>query len=158
MIATKPEASAPAEPAEVGTPVEDKPYNVRFKTDEDQSHLIVMDSQLCARCTDKPCTFFCPVTVYKWESADQKISVGYEKCVECGACRIGCPVQHRLALSPRRLRHAVQERVGPRQRPGKSPFPVRGRGFSLLGAPARRASRRGSRRSSGWPSRRRRGR
>ena len=61
-----------------GTRVEDKLYNVRFKTDEEQSHLIVMDKQLCARCTDKPCTTFCPVNVYKWETGDRKISVSYE--------------------------------------------------------------------------------
>ncbi|HZT09137.1 MAG TPA: 4Fe-4S dicluster domain-containing protein [Chloroflexota bacterium] len=71
--------------------VEEKLYNVRFKTDEAQSHLVITDAALCARCTDKPCTVFCPVSVYKWEPADRKISVGYEKCVECGACRIGCP-------------------------------------------------------------------
>ena len=29
--------------------------------------------------------------VTKWETDDHKISVSYEKCVECGACRIGCP-------------------------------------------------------------------
>ena len=91
MIATKPGESAAAEPAEVGTPVEDKLYNVRFKTDETASHLVVVNDDLCVRCTDKPCTFFCPVSVYKWEPGVQRISVGYEKCVECGACRIGCP-------------------------------------------------------------------
>ncbi len=74
-----------------GTRVEEKLYNVRFKTDEAQSHLIIMDPEVCRRCVDKPCTVFCPVTVYKWEPNDRKISVGYEKCVECGACRIGCP-------------------------------------------------------------------
>ena len=71
--------------------VEDKLYNVRFKTDEEKSHLIIMDGNICARCVDKPCTTFCPVMVYKWEKEDRRISVGYEKCVECGACRIGCP-------------------------------------------------------------------
>lgn len=71
--------------------VEDKLYGVRFKTDEDQSHLIVLDSSQCAQCVDKPCTTFCPVSVYRWEPGDRKISVSYEKCVECGACRIGCP-------------------------------------------------------------------
>jgi len=74
-----------------GARVEEKLYAVRFKTDEEQSHLIVMDPNMCASCTDKPCTIFCPVSVYKWETDDRKISVSYEKCVECGACRIGCP-------------------------------------------------------------------
>ena len=71
--------------------VEEKLYNVRFKTDEALSHLIISNTQMCLRCSDKPCTTFCPVLVYKWELTDNKISVGYEKCVECGACRIGCP-------------------------------------------------------------------
>lgn len=74
------------------TKVEDKLFNVRFKTDETASHLIVTDSKVCLdRCPDKVCTIFCPVSVYKWEELAQKISVSYEKCVECGACRIGCP-------------------------------------------------------------------
>ena len=71
--------------------VEDKLYDVRFKTDEERSHLLILDTQTCADCTDKPCTVFCPVSVYKWENGQAKISVSYEKCVECGACRIGCP-------------------------------------------------------------------
>jgi ferredoxin like protein len=92
MLATK---EAPPVP-QMGTPVEDKLYNVRFKTDETASHLIIVNQELCVRCDDKPCTYFCPVAVYKWEPGVQRITVGYEKCVECGACRIGCP-PHNIA-------------------------------------------------------------
>lgn len=80
---------------QIGTKVEEKLFNVRFVTDESSSHLIVVDSNICRDlCKDKPCTFFCPVSVYKWEELAEKISVSYEKCVECGACRIGCSFQN----------------------------------------------------------------
>jgi ferredoxin-like protein FixX len=33
----------------------------------------------------------CPAKVYTWEEAQQKIVVGYENCIECGAARMICP-------------------------------------------------------------------
>ena len=40
-------------------------------------------------CQEKPCTDFCPARVYEYK--DDKIVVGFEGCLECGACRIACP-------------------------------------------------------------------
>lgn len=68
--------------------LEDKLYTVRFKRDT-QSHLVIIDQAVCAKCEGKPCTTFCPAQVYEWEHG--KILVGYEGCLECGTCRIGCP-------------------------------------------------------------------
>lgn len=93
-------AAAPAQTA--GALLEDKLFNLRYKTDETRSHLVIAEPDVCARvCQDKPCTIFCPVGVYKWEPLVERISVSYEKCVECGACRIGCPYYNIEWVYPR---------------------------------------------------------
>ncbi len=53
------------------------------------SHLIIKDERICDACVEKPCTEFCPARVYEYK--DDKIVVGFEGCLECGACRIACP-------------------------------------------------------------------
>ncbi|SEB10880.1 ferredoxin like protein [Thalassobacillus cyri] len=69
--------------------IEEKQYLVRFKADK-ESHLKITDQSICLEnCPDKPCTYFCPGEVYKFEG--NRIQVGYEGCHECGSCRIGCP-------------------------------------------------------------------
>ncbi len=69
--------------------IDDKLYLNRFKPDE-RSHLKIIDKSVCAqKCKDKHCTIFCPAKVYEWR--DGRIAVGYEGCLECGACRIACP-------------------------------------------------------------------
>ncbi|MCL5263980.1 MAG: 4Fe-4S dicluster domain-containing protein [Chloroflexi bacterium] len=74
--------------------IEDKLYLVRFKPDH-EAHLVIIDQEVCrSNCKDRPCTFFCPARVYEWEDANNKITVGFENCLECGACRIGCPHQN----------------------------------------------------------------
>lgn len=67
--------------------IEDKLFLNRFRADTD-SHLVIKDQSLCTKCKDKPCTSFCPAHVYEWK--DEKIIVGFEGCLECGACRIAC--------------------------------------------------------------------
>lgn len=37
-----------------------------------------------------PRLYFCPANVYRLEK--DRISVAYEGCLECGSCRIGCPL------------------------------------------------------------------
>lgn len=69
--------------------IEEKLYLTRFQAAE-QSHLTVIDHDVClTKCTEKWCTHFCPTDVYRWEGS--RMHVGYEGCVECGSCRIGCP-------------------------------------------------------------------
>jgi ferredoxin like protein len=53
------------------------------------SHLVIKDQTVCVNCKEKPCTDFCPARVYEFK--DNKITVGFEGCLECGACRIACP-------------------------------------------------------------------
>lgn len=71
--------------------VEDKLFSVKYKPCE-KSHLQPTPSD-CARCKTKPCTTFCPAKVYVWDEEGDQLLVGYENCLECGACRIGCTYQ-----------------------------------------------------------------
>lgn len=69
--------------------INDKLYLNRWKPDL-QSHLVIKDNKVCEdNCPGKDCTIFCPAMVYEWK--DGRIAVGHEGCLECGACRIGCP-------------------------------------------------------------------
>ena len=69
--------------------LDDKLYLNRWKTDGD-THLSILDNDVCAEsCPGKHCTFFCPAGVYAWQEG--RLAVAYEGCLECGACRVGCP-------------------------------------------------------------------
>ena len=83
------------------TSIKDKLYLDRFKPDR-TSHLIVKDPQVCLQhCEEKWCTRFCPAEVYEWEEDVKKLIVAFEGCIECGTCRIGCPVLKIEWLNPR---------------------------------------------------------
>ncbi len=72
--------------------IDDKLFLNRWKPDH-QSHLEIIDPAVCLeQCSGKDCTVFCPARVYEWR--DDRITVGYEGCLECGACRIACPHQN----------------------------------------------------------------
>ncbi len=68
--------------------IDDKLFTVKYKCDE-CSHLIP-DQEDCKICPDKPCTYICPANVYEWDEAQNKLLVGFENCLECGACRVAC--------------------------------------------------------------------
>jgi ferredoxin like protein len=69
--------------------VEDKLFLDRFNV-HDEPHIKILNPETCLEeCSDQPCLFFCPASVYKLEEG--RISVAYEGCLECGSCRIGCP-------------------------------------------------------------------
>ena len=53
------------------------------------SHLAIKDMHVCENCNEKNCLTICPAHVY--DIKDNKITVSYEGCLECGACRIACP-------------------------------------------------------------------
>jgi len=71
--------------------IDDKLFTVKYKPDE-TTHLVPTQSD-CIKCKDKPCTYFCPAHVYDWDAEQNKLLVGFENCLECGACRIGCTYQ-----------------------------------------------------------------
>ncbi len=67
--------------------IEDRLYLNRYAANT-VSHLSIKDQTVCAKCKEKPCTDFCPAHVYEWKEG--RIVAGFEGCLECGACRIGC--------------------------------------------------------------------
>jgi ferredoxin like protein len=68
--------------------IEDRLYKTRYRCDH-VSHLVIKDMEVCRACKEKPCTTFCPASVYSFD--ENMIKVGFEGCFECGTCRIGCP-------------------------------------------------------------------
>ena len=73
----------------MGSTIEDKLFLDRFVVDE-TSHLKIIDGAVCFRdCDQQPCLNICPANVYRLEQ--NRISVNYEGCLECGSCRIACP-------------------------------------------------------------------
>ncbi|MFW6270546.1 MAG: ferredoxin family protein [Bacillota bacterium] len=55
-----------------------------------KSHIHIKDKEVCLNeCENKPCTYYCPTRVFFWE--EKKIKINYGRCVECGACPLGCP-------------------------------------------------------------------
>lgn len=68
--------------------IDDKLFLNTYNADT-VSHLLIKDETVCASCIEKPCTEFCPARVYEYK--DEHIVVGFEGCLECGACRIACP-------------------------------------------------------------------
>ena len=72
----------------IKTSIDDKLFKVKYVPGS-TCHLKVCDEE-CAKCTSKICTYICPANVYEWDEERQKLIVGYENCLECGACRIAC--------------------------------------------------------------------
>lgn len=68
--------------------IEDKLFKLKFKTDT-QCHLNP-DQSKCLHCLEKVCTIVCPANVYSYNEAEKKVTVSYEKCLECGACKLIC--------------------------------------------------------------------
>ena len=64
--------------------------SLKYYVDEDEAHLWIKDEAVCARCVLKPCLYFCPVSVDQLDR-ENRTMVGYQACVECGSCRVGCP-------------------------------------------------------------------
>ncbi|MHA1608604.1 MAG: ferredoxin family protein [Candidatus Njordarchaeales archaeon] len=59
-----------------------------FEIDK-ESHIIV-DTNICKRCVSKVCVYACPAHLYRLENGE--IIFNHEGCLECGTCRIVCPL------------------------------------------------------------------
>lgn len=68
--------------------LEKKLFTIKFNGDIN-SHL-KPDLECCKVCQSKACTIVCPANVYEWNEDKQKLTVKFENCLECGACRIAC--------------------------------------------------------------------
>ena len=71
--------------------IHEKLFINRFRPDT-KTHIKV-NQDACLVCENKECTKFCPSNVFIWSSEDDKLMVSYENCLECGACKIGCPYE-----------------------------------------------------------------
>jgi len=71
--------------------IDDKLFTLKYNCDK-ETHLKPNQDD-CKACKDKPCTYCCPANVYSWDEDQNKNLVGFENCLECGACRIVCPAQ-----------------------------------------------------------------
>jgi len=67
--------------------LEQKLFLNGFRPDKD-SHLRIKDPEKCKTCKLRQCTYVCPVNTYRWEN--DQITVFFEGCLECGACRVAC--------------------------------------------------------------------
>ncbi len=63
-----------------------------------ESHLKLSDPNLCRACRLKPCIAVCPAKVYEWDTAQDKLLIHFENCLELGACRIACQEMGNKAL------------------------------------------------------------
>jgi len=70
--------------------VDDLLVSLKYYVDEEFAHIRIEDQAVCAGCDKKPCLDFCPVNVFSLDG-EGKVMVGYQACLECGSCRIGCP-------------------------------------------------------------------
>ncbi|MBI2996445.1 MAG: 4Fe-4S dicluster domain-containing protein [Candidatus Melainabacteria bacterium] len=73
------------------TTIEEKLYITRLQPDI-ESHIKV-NHDICLICKNKECTQFCPANVFAWSRIDDRLIISYENCIECGACKIGCPYE-----------------------------------------------------------------
>jgi len=55
------------------------------------SHLDLVEPQTCGTCEGRECTRVCPAGTYRWSDEAGRVIIGFENCLECGACRLVCP-------------------------------------------------------------------
>ena len=75
------------------TNVDDLLLSVKYYVDEECAHIRVRDQKVCGECVQTPCLDFCPAGVFTQDRGGT-ILVGYQACLECGSCRIGCPYRN----------------------------------------------------------------
>lgn len=69
----------------------------KFAVDDDHAHIKV-DKEVCKTCPGKPCTYACPAGLYTVK--EDGISFDYAGCLECGTCRVVCPMREKLSPGP----------------------------------------------------------
>jgi electron-transferring-flavoprotein dehydrogenase len=101
----RPDVDVPVRPAKIDRQLTfDKLTNVHYSgtrhTEDQPSHLIVHDTNICAtRCRveyGNPCTRFCPANVYEMVDAGdgtRKLQINASNCVHCKTCDIMDPYQ-----------------------------------------------------------------
>jgi ferredoxin like protein len=68
----------------------EKLHRVRYRVNRGKPH-IRLNPEVCARCPERICLTLCPVENFFLEG--QRVMLKWEDCLECGACRIACPLE-----------------------------------------------------------------
>ena len=89
--------------------VDEKLASVSF--DVDRNAHITVRKELCPACASKPCLHICAAENYKWDARGDYLIFNYEGCLECGACRLICPMDA-IDWSYPRGGHGVRFRFG----------------------------------------------
>ena len=55
----------------------------------DSEPTIEIAGEHCPTCEGRPCILVCPAGIFTWDG--NRVTAFWEKCLECGACRIICP-------------------------------------------------------------------
>lgn len=92
MVAASKKQETKNKKQEKSTSLVDKLFVTKFKPDF-KSHISV-NNDICRTCVGKECTKFCPSNVFTWNTEDEKLIIAYENCLECGACKSGCPYEN----------------------------------------------------------------
>lgn len=64
---------------------------VKFEIDK-EAHIRVR-KELCRDCSKRPCVPCCPAGNYEWDDGSGELYFNYEGCLECGTCRLICPLE-----------------------------------------------------------------
>ncbi|CUH94236.1 hypothetical protein P22_0302 [Propionispora sp. 2/2-37] len=74
--------------------VSEKIKLIHCKPDQYRQHVVIKKPELCdTNCKNNECLSICPAQVFVWDGTKPKsISVFYKQCIECGACRLVCPL------------------------------------------------------------------
>jgi ferredoxin like protein len=67
----------------------EKLHRVRYRVNRGKPH-IRLNLERCTQCAERVCLTLCPVENFFMEA--QEVMLKWEDCLECGACRIACPL------------------------------------------------------------------
>ncbi len=80
--------------------IDDFLMSLKYFIDEHEAHIRVNSPEVCVRCENKGCLYFCPVGAYR-ETENGQVQIAYQSCIECGSCRVMCPHANVLWRYPR---------------------------------------------------------
>lgn len=72
--------------------IDDKLSTCAFRL-SGESHIKIIDPELCGSCADKPCCL-CPAECYKRDGQAGSPFTNFDGCLECGTCDLICPASN----------------------------------------------------------------
>jgi ferredoxin like protein len=73
--------------------IDDMLMSLKYYVDEHQAHVRLVAPEACTGCKSKDCLYFCPVGAYR-EDRTGGILISHQSCIECGSCRVMCPLSN----------------------------------------------------------------